>query len=197
MSREAEMRDLREAAERQGIEVFGEGNLNARLLLVGEAPGKVEVERGRPFQGPAGRVLDALLDRLAIPRDDLYVTNVVKTRPFVEAHPNRVNRAPRAGEIQAFTWILRREIAIVQPRVIVCLGAVAASTLIHKNFAMKDEHGRWYPGPQGSSILATYHPSYLLRLRGSNYEAARDECVADLSRAWVMAQSTSRQSVAG
>jgi DNA polymerase len=187
-SREAEMRQLRQEAERQGIEVFGEGNLNARLMLVGEAPGKVEVERGRPFQGPAGRVLDELLDRLAIPRQDLYVTNVVKIRPYVENGQNKVNRAPRASEVRAFVWILQRELAIVRPRVVVALGAVAANALIHPKFALKQDRGCWFDGPEGSRILATYHPSYLLRLRGPDYEAARDAMASDLSNAWAAAQ---------
>lgn len=186
--REAELRELRQAAEQQGIEVFGEGNLYAPLMLVGEAPGKVEVERGRPFQGPAGRVLDGLLDRLAIPRSELYITNVVKIRPYVDNRRNRVNRPPRAGEVRAFSWILHREIAIVRPRVIVCLGAVAANTLIHPKFALKQNRGCWFEGPEGARILATYHPSYLLHLRGPDYEVARDAMAADLSKAWSAAR---------
>lgn len=184
------MRDLRQAAEQQGIEVFGEGNLNARLMLVGEAPGKVEVERGRPFQGPAGRVLDELLDRLAIPRQDLYITNVVKIRPYVENCHNKANRPPRAGEVRAFGWILHREVAIVRPRVIVCLGAVAANALIQPKFALKQNRGCWYEGPEGARILATFHPSYLLRLRGPDYETARDHVAADLSKAWAAAKES-------
>jgi len=185
--RGAEMLALRQEAEKQGIEVFGEGNLNARLALVGEAPGKVEVERGRPFQGPAGRVLDELLDRLAIPREDLYITNVVKIRPYVENCRNKVNRPPRASEVRDFVWILHRELAIVRPRVVVCLGAVAANALIHPKFALKKDRGCWFKGPEGSRILATFHPSYLLRLRGPDYEAARDAMAADLSKAWAEA----------
>ena len=187
-SRDGEMRDLRQAAERQGIEVFGEGNLRARLMLVGEAPGKVEVERGRPFQGPAGRVLDELLDRLAIPRQDLYITNVVKIRPYVENGRDKVNRPPWQSEVRAFVWIVHRELAIVRPRAVVCLGAVAANALIHPKFALKQDRGRWYDGPEGTRILATFHPSYLLRLRGSDYETARDEMAADLSKAWSAAR---------
>ncbi|HEX5415992.1 MAG TPA: uracil-DNA glycosylase [Chloroflexota bacterium] len=192
LSRDAELRELRQAAEQQGIEVFGEGNLSAPLMLVGEAPGQVEVERGRPFQGPAGRVLDELLDRLAIPRSELYITNVVKIRPYVENGRNRVNRPPRAGEVHAFSWILDREIAIVRPRVIVCLGAVAANALIHPKFALKQDRGRWFEGPEGARILATYHPSYLLRLRGPDYEVARDATAADLAKAWAAAQEPRR-----
>jgi DNA polymerase len=123
-----------------------------------------------------------------IPREDLYITNVVKIRPYVENGRNQVNRPPRAGEVRAFVWILHREIAIVCPRVVVCLGAVAANALIHPKFALKKDRGCWYDGPEGARILATYHPSYLLRLRGPDYEVARDEMAVDLSKAWAAAR---------
>lgn len=191
INREAELGQLRAEAELAGVEVFGEGNPNARLMLVGEAPGKTEVAQHRAFIGPAGRVLTDLLDRLAIPRDELWITNVVKIRPFVETCRSQANRRPRAGEIRAHDWILRRELAIIRPRVVVCLGGVAASALIHPNFKMKQERGCWFPGPEGSRFLATYHPSYLLHLHGAAYEAARDDVMADLTRAWGAAQGES------
>jgi DNA polymerase len=153
-------------------------------MLVGEAPGKEEAATGRPFVGPAGKVLGALLDRLAIPRRDIWITNTYKIRPVSEGSRGEVNRAPRSGEIKQHRWILDREIQIIRPKVIVALGAVAASALIGQNFRVKENRGRWFPGPDGSRVMATYHPSYLLRLRGPDYEAARDEMLADLSKAW-------------
>lgn len=180
---------LRREALELGVQVFGEGDPGARLMLVGEAPGKEEAAAGRPFVGPAGQVLNRLLERLAIPRADLWITNTVKVRPVLEKGGSVRNRPPHTGEIAAHRSILEREIALVRPRVIVCLGAVAAGALIHPDFKVRQERGRWFPGPGDSRLEATYHPSYLLRLRGPEYETARDEMAADLSRAW---EATSR-----
>ena len=124
---------------------------------------------------------------LGIPRQDIWITNTVKTRPVVPPGLGRENRPPRAGEIAAHRAILDQEIQIIRPRVVVCLGAVAASALIHRDFKMRQERGQWFPGPEGARAMATYHPSYLLRLRGPDYEAARDEMAADLSKAWAEA----------
>lgn len=184
LTKQQQIATLEQEAIRQGIEVFGEGNVDAALMLVGEAPGKEEVAARRPFQGPAGKVLNRLLERDGIPREQLWITNLVKIRPVLATCRNQVNRPPRAGEITAHVGILRDEIRIIRPRVILCLGATAASALIHPNFRISDERGRWFPGPEESLLTATYHPSYLLRLRGPNYELARDAMAADLLRAW-------------
>ena len=117
----------------------------------------------------------------------------MKIRPYVENGHNKVNRPPRASEVRDFVWILHRELAIVRPRVVVCLGAVAATALIHPKFALKKDRGCWFEGPEGSRILATFHPSYLLRLRGPDYEAARDAMAADLSKAWAEAQQLNQE----
>lgn len=186
-TKQSEIRALERDAFQQGIQVFGEGNLDAALMLVGEAPGKEEVATGRPFHGPAGQTLDRLLEMVDLPRRELWITNLVKIRPTVETRRNKTNRPPSAEEIAAHVDILREEIRIVRPRVILCLGVTAASALIHPNFKVGDERGRWFPGPEQSLLTATYHPSYLLRLRGPNYEAARDAMAADLLRAWATA----------
>src|SRR5436305_6907295 len=124
-----ELDELRREAVAAGIQVFGEGNPRARLMIVGEAPGREEAAAGRPFVGPSGQVLNRLLERLSIPRQDIWITNTVKTRPVVPAGFGRENRPPRAGEIAEHRAILEREIRIIRPRVIVCLGAIAASAL--------------------------------------------------------------------
>lgn len=185
--KERQLQALRAEALRQGIEVFGEGNADAPLMLVGEAPGREEVRTGRPFQGPAGKVLDRLLELVGISRRQLWITNLVKTRPVRRSGQNEVNRPPRAAEIAAHRWILQEEIRIIRPRVILCLGATAASALIHPNFRIGEERGRRFPGPDGSWLMATFHPSYLLRLEGPAYESARDAMVADLLQAWAEA----------
>jgi uracil-DNA glycosylase family 4 len=185
--RAARLASLRTRAEHAGAEVFGEGDPAARLMLVGEAPGSAEAEAHRPFVGPAGLVLNRLLDRLSIPRSALWITNVVKIRPVAEGLRTKVNRPPTATEIATFQAILDEEISLIRPRVIVCLGSVAASTLIHPSFRVVSERGEWHPGPFGARVMATYHPAYLLRRRGPGYESARDEMLADLSRAWAEA----------
>jgi uracil-DNA glycosylase len=182
--RTAALHALQAKAEKSGAEVLGEGNPSARLMLVGEAPGKSEVEAHRPFVGQAGLILNQMLDQLAIPRRQLWITNAVKLRPVAAGVASEVNRAPTTSEVAAFRAILDEEISIVRPRVILCLGAVAASTLIHPNFRILSERGRWFPGPFGARLTATYHPAYLLRRRGPDYEIARDQMLADLSRAW-------------
>ena len=183
-TKQQEITTLERDAFQTGIQVFGTGNVDAALMLVGEAPGQEEVTVGKPFQGPAGKALDRLLELVEIPRQELWVTNLVKTRPFVETRRDRVNRPPSADEVAAHVGILREEIRIIRPKVILCLGVTAASALIHQNFKVGEERGRWFPGPEQSLLTATYHPSYLLRLRGPNYEAVRDAMAADLLRAW-------------
>ncbi len=187
LTKQDELAALEREARQRGAQVFGEGNVDAALMLVGEAPGKEEVAANRPFVGPAGKALNRVLDALGIPRDRLWITNLVKIRPYVETCRNKVNRPPRAGEIAAHVGILREEIRIIRPKVILCLGATAASALIHPNFRISEERGRWFPGPGSSLLAATYHPSYLLRLRGPDYESVRDAMAADLLRAWAAA----------
>ena len=182
--RQDELATLYNEAKAAGVQVFGEGNSKAGLMLVGEAPGREEAASGHPFVGPAGKVLGALLDRLGIPRPEIWITNTYKIRPISQTESGTANRPPRVSEVAAHRWILEREIRLVRPRVIVCLGAIAASALIHPGFRVKENRGVWFPGPEGSRIRATYHPSYLLRLRGPDYEIARDELLADLGRAW-------------
>jgi DNA polymerase len=190
LDRAVAMTRLRGEAEALGAEVAGEGSLSARLMLVGEAPGREEARTHRPFVGPAGEVLNRLLSRAEIPRSDVWITNVVKLRPTSPGARGVVNRPPTTEEIARFRPILDREIAIVCPSIILCLGAVAASTLIHPSFRMRQERGAFFPGPGETRLIATYHPSYLLRLRGPAYEVLRDEMLADLTRAWAEAKAT-------
>jgi DNA polymerase len=184
VNRAAAMAAVRREAEDAGAQVFGEGDLHAAMMLVGEAPGKVEAAAHRPFVGPAGIVLNRLLDRATIPRNKLWITNTVKVRPIAAGRRSEVNRPPNSAEVATFRSILNDEIGIVRPRVIVCLGSVAATALIHPNFRIQSERGCWFPGPEGSRLTATYHPAYLLRLRGPDYEVARDHMLADFTRAW-------------
>ena len=170
--------------------VFGEGNPHARLMLVGEAPGEQEDRAGRPFVGRAGRLLDEMLDAAGIRREDVWITNVVKRRPIRIADGRKANRAPTRAEVRACLPVLEAEIAIVQPSVIVCLGAVAASALIHPDFRLSAEHGQWFSGPRGTCTLATFHPAYILRLQGAERDEIFRLSVEDLRRASEAARET-------
>lgn len=143
--------------------VWGEGNPDAAIVIVGEAPGAQEDRLGRPFVGMAGQLLDRELAMAGISRDEVYITNVVKCRPTSSQGGTRANRPPTAHDIAAWRDLLMRELELISPAVVLCLGAVAASTLIHPGFAMNAERGKWFDGPFGSRAMATFHPAYLLR----------------------------------
>ncbi|MDY4755609.1 MAG: uracil-DNA glycosylase [Candidatus Faecousia sp.] len=135
--------------------VFGVGNRNADLMFVGEGPGEQEDLKGEPFVGPAGQLLDDMLSIIDIDRSKCYIANIVKCRP-----PR--NRDPLEQEQEACMDYLRNQIALVQPKVIVCLGRIAAMRLIDPNYRITREHGRWVQ--RGDFFLsAIYHPSALLR----------------------------------
>ena len=161
--------------------VFGEGNPNARIVLVGEAPGGDEDRVGRPFVGAAGRLLDRALLAAGIARESVWISNLVKHRPTLPGTGRLLkNRPPTAAEIAADRHWIDEEIAIIRPAVVVCLGAVAANALIHPRFKLGEERGRPQPGPVGGQALATYHPSYPLRLQGEAFARVFDAIVADL-----------------
>jgi uracil-DNA glycosylase len=194
MARQAEWEKLKErSAQRFGEDsVFGEGTLSSRLAVVGEAPGKREVEEGRPFVGNAGKLLDELLKEAGIDRSKVYVTNVVKVRPTKEDGGRTQNRPPRAGEVREGVEVLREELDLIEPEAMVLLGTTPAKALIKKSFTLKSEHGRLLDSELGLPALATYHPAYLLRLRGvesEDYGRMRSQVVEDLGTAWQRAHA--------
>jgi uracil-DNA glycosylase family 4 len=189
MGRMAEWEKLKErSAVRFGEDsVFGEGTLRSRLAIVGEAPGKQEVEEGRPFVGNAGKLLDELLEEAGIDRAKVYVTNVVKARPTREDGGRTQNRPPRAGEIREGIEVLKEELGLIKPEALVLLGATPAKALIKKSFTLKSERGNLFDSELGLPALATYHPAYLLRLRGvesEDYDRMRSQVVEDLGAVW-------------
>jgi uracil-DNA glycosylase len=193
MAKKAEWEKLKErSAEQFGEDsVFGEGSLDAKLALVGEAPGKQEVEQGRPFVGRAGKLLDELLEEAGIDRSEVYVTNVVKARPTKEGGGRTQNRPPRAGEIREGMEVLSEELGLIKPKSLVLLGSTPAKALIKKSFTLKSERGNLLDSEPGLPALATYHPAYLLRLRGAgseDYDRMREQVVEDLGKAWKRAQ---------
>ena len=143
--------------------VFGEGAETAELMLVGEQPGDKEDLAGRPFVGPAGRILDQALEEAGIDRSRVYVTNAVKHFKWEPRGKRRLHKRPDATEIAACRPWLDREIELVQPRVVVCLGATAAQALLGRTFKVTKQRGELFPQPAGHVITATVHPSSILR----------------------------------
>lgn len=143
--------------------VFGEGPLKAKIILVGEQPGDEEDVAGRPFVGPAGKVLDSALEEAGIDRSECYVTNAVKHFKWEPAGKRRIHKTPNAKEIAACRPWLDAEIALLKPKVVVCLGATAAQALLGRNFRVTERHGELIETNSGFHVMATVHPSAILR----------------------------------
>jgi DNA polymerase len=163
---------LREAAagcqacdlwERGSQTVFGEGRAKARLMLVGEQPGNEEDRQGHPFVGPAGRLLDSALAEAGIDRDSAYVTNVVKHFKWEPRGKRRIHAKPNAAEIAACRPWLDAELDLIRPRVLICLGATAAQALLGRQFRVSQSRGQWVESPLAPYVMATVHPSSILR----------------------------------
>jgi DNA polymerase len=143
--------------------VFGQGPRTAKVMLVGEQPGDREDIAGKPFVGPAGRVLDDALAAARIDRDAVYLTNAVKHFKWRAAGKRRLHEKPNRGEVAACRLWLDAEIGILKPQVIVCLGAVAAQALIAPGFKVTQQRGKLIPSPLAPHMMATVHPSSILR----------------------------------
>jgi DNA polymerase len=161
--------------------VFGEGPRKARLMMVGEMPGDREDRAGHVFVGPAGRELDSGLERAGIPRDDAYVTNVVKHFKFRERGKRRIHDTPKKGEVDACLPWLREELRLVRPQVLVFLGATAAKALLGSSFRLTRSRGEPVPSNLAPCVLATIHPAAILRAPdGEARQAEREAFVHDL-----------------
>jgi len=145
--------------------VFGEGSEEAEVMLVGEQPGDREDLSGRPFVGPAGKLLDRALEEAGIDRRKVYVTNVVKHFKFEPRGKRRIHKKPAAEEIAACRAWLDTEIGVVNPRAIVCLGATAAQALLGRTFRLTQHRGEFVASPLAPLVTATVHPSSILRAR--------------------------------
>ncbi len=143
--------------------VFGAGPARARFVLVGEQPGDQEDRQGAPFVGPAGALLDRALAEAGISRDEVYVTNAVKHFKFVERGKRRIHQNPSSAEIGACKPWLAAELRIIQPDVLVCLGATASRALMGPGFGLLKQRGRVLKTPWSPALVATYHPSAALR----------------------------------
>ncbi|MBI3804625.1 MAG: UdgX family uracil-DNA binding protein [Nitrospirae bacterium] len=163
--------------------VFGEGPEQAAVMLVGEQPGDKEDQAGRPFVGPAGGLLNGALEEAGIVRDEVYVTNAVKHFKWEPRGKRRIHKKPNAAEITACRPWLEAEIKLIQPKIIVCLGATAAQALLGKDFRVTRQRGELLPSPFGGQILATVHPSSLLRIEDeAERREARARFVEDLKQ---------------
>jgi len=161
--------------------VFGEGAAKARLMLVGEQPGNEEDLAGRPFVGPAGRLLDSALAEAGIDRNLAYVTNVVKHFKWEPRGKRRIHAKPNAVEIAACRPWLEAELDLVRPRVLVCLGATAAQALLGRTFRVTQSRGQWIESPLAPFVMATVHPSSILRAPDADARRAEtSRFVADL-----------------
>ncbi|MBX3225462.1 MAG: UdgX family uracil-DNA binding protein [Labilithrix sp.] len=167
--------------------VFGEGPTPAPMMLIGEQPGDREDLVGRPFVGPAGELLDDALDAAEIPRDQVYVTNAVKHFKWEPRGKRRLHARPSMAEIHACRGWLEAEIGVVRPEVIVCLGATAAQVFFGRGFRLTRSRGVLEDGaPWAERILATFHPSALLRMKGGDegeYTRVRRAFTLDLAEA--------------
>lgn len=169
--------------------IFGAGPETARIVFVGEQPGDQEDQRGEPFVGPAGRLLDRALGDARIAREDAYVTNAVKHFRFRPTGKRRIHQSPDAVHIRACHPWLDAEMNLLTPEVVVCLGAVAAKALIAPSFRITKDRGKLMPRPvtldedaavAQSWLMATTHPSAILRTPEEERDKAYDALVADL-----------------
>jgi DNA polymerase len=163
--------------------VFGEGPATARLMLVGETAGDQEDVQGRPFVGPAGKLLDRCLTEAGLDRKAAYVSNVVKHFKFTPRGKRRIHGKPNAAEIRACIPWLMAEIDRVKPEMIVCLGATAAKALLGASFRVTQQRGIAIPSPLAPIVMATVHPSSLLRADDADRDNEIAHFTADLKTA--------------
>ena len=159
--------------------VFGEGSEDARMMLVGEVPGDREDREGRPFVGPAGRELDRALEAVGIERADVYVTNAVKHFRFQERGKRRIHQRPDAGQIRACRPWLRTEIDVIAPEALVVLGATAAKSLLGSTFRLMAQRGEPLESDLAPIVVATIHPSAILRARDDDARRAQREMLTE------------------
>jgi uracil-DNA glycosylase len=184
---------LRRAAKRcQGCDlyknatqtVFGEGPRRARMILLGEVLGDEEDKQGKPFVGPAGRLLDNSIEEAGISRDEVYITNAVKHFRWEPRGKRRLHKKPTSRQIEACRPWLQAEILVIEPKVIVCLGATASQVMLGDDFRITKHRGKFYRGDEGTWLTATYHPSAILRAPAkADRQRMQTEFVDDLKRA--------------
>lgn len=162
--------------------VFGSGSSKSPLMVVGEIPGDKEDQTGIPFTGPAGVYLRKTLVASGLDPEDIYFTNVVKHFKFIKVNNRRMHRSPVSSEVRAcFPW-LETEIAVIQPKIILCLGATAARALVANHVHLKEQRGKWYPYSESIRILITFHPAAILRAPDESRKQMKNFFVKDLKK---------------
>ena len=187
------LKALREAAAHcQGCDlyndatqvVFGEGPRRARMMLLGEVPGDEEDKQGKPFVGPAGRLLDSALEEIGLSRQEVYVTNAVKHFRWEPRGKRRLHKKPSARQIEACRPWLHAEILVIEPPVIVCMGATAAQAMLGRDFRITKHRGKFFKSDEAAWLIATYHPSAILRAPDKDArDQMREDFTGDLGRA--------------
>jgi uracil-DNA glycosylase len=163
--------------------VFGEGPPDSRVVMVGEQPGDEEDLKGHPFVGPAGRLLNRAMHEAELDREKIYVTNAVKHFKFkIERGKRRIHAKPGSLEIAACKPWLEAELDAIKPELIVCLGATAAQALMGRDFRVTTERGKFFPHPWAKELVATVHPSAILRSLEERQDEEYDLFVQDLRR---------------
>ncbi|MFN2471555.1 MAG: UdgX family uracil-DNA binding protein [Gaiellaceae bacterium] len=160
--------------------VFGEGRQKSDVMFVGEQPGDQEDVQGRPFVGPAGNLLDKAMEEAGVDRSLAYVTNVVKHFKWQARGKRRIHQKPNAAETAACRPWLEAELAVVKPRVLVCLGATAAQALLGRQFRVTQQRGQLVESPLAPTVIATIHPSAILRADDADREREYAGLVDDL-----------------
>ncbi|MCY3724158.1 MAG: uracil-DNA glycosylase [Candidatus Poribacteria bacterium] len=164
--------------------VFGSGDATAKLAIVAEGPSAADNRTALPFSGPAGDMLDDVLAVNGVTRSDIWLTNIIKCRAASRKGDVLKNRPPKASEIKACSKWLDGELTVMQPSVVLCMGAPAAKVLIHRRFRITEERGVWFTDTTYAPFaMATFNPAYVLRQEGENFTALRQVLVDDIAEA--------------
>jgi DNA polymerase len=177
--------------------VFGEGATKARVVFVGEQPGDQEDQQGKPFVGPAGKLLDKALEDAGIDRSQVYVTNVVKHFKWQARGKRRIHQKPNWSEIAACRPWLEAELDVIEPRVLVCLGATAAQALLGRDFRVSRQRGELVESDLADNVIATVHPSSILRADDETRDLEYQALVRDLEVVAKLIYSRSRSFSSG
>ena len=171
--------------------VFGSGDATAKLVLVAEGPSAADNHTTLPFSGPTGDLLDEVLTINDLTRGDIWLTNIIKCRAASLKGGVLKNRPPKASEIKACSKWLDGELTLIQPSVILCMGAPAAKVLIHRSFRITEERGIWFTDTEYAPFtMATFNPAYILRQEGDDFTAMRQILVNDIAEAARKLQET-------
>ena len=164
--------------------VFGAGDATTKLAIIAEGPSAADNHTTLPFSGPAGNMLDEVLTANDLTRSDIWLTNIIKCRAASAKGGALKNRPPKASEIKACAKWLDGELTLIQPSVILCMGAPAAKVLIHRSFRITEERGIWFTDTQYAPYtMATFNPAYVLRQEGENFTTMRQVLIDDIAEA--------------